>query len=133
MLDSSFDGEFAGSYVQVDSNDTDWLLTCYIVMCKTGQFCTHPWDRPFMNCATGPDQVMADAIFVEYNTWHTARIEVDPETVTFHFYFDGYYFDSFTPPNAAALKDDSFRVEVGVYLEPNSSATGYIDDVRIGK
>jgi hypothetical protein len=41
--------------------------------------------------------------------------------------------DSFMPPNAEELKDDSFHVAVGVYLEPNSSATGYIDDVRIGK
>jgi hypothetical protein len=132
MLDGNFDGEFVGNYVQVNSNDTDWLFTCFIAMCKAGQFCTHPWDRPVMNCATGPDQAMA-AISVEYNTWHTARIEVDPGTVTFHLYFDGYYFDSFTPPNAAALKDDSFRVEVGLHLEPKSSATGYIDDVRIGK
>ena len=133
MLDSNFDGETAAVEVQLTSNDIDWLLTCYIAMCKTGQFCTHPWDRPVMNCLSFPDQFMADAISVEYNTWHTARIEVDPETVTFHMYFDGYNFNSFTPPNAAALKDDSFHVEVGVYLEPKSSATGYIDDVRIGK
>jgi phosphonate transport system substrate-binding protein len=132
MLDSNFDGESAIVFVQVTSNDTDWFLSCYIIMCKTGRFCTHPWDRPFMNCIS-PDQYEPDAIGVEYNTWHTARIEVEPETVTFSFYFDGYYFDSFTPPNAAELKDDSFRVEVGVYLEPRSSATGYIDDVRIGK
>jgi hypothetical protein len=132
MLDSNFDGEFAASYVSVDSNDTDWGLACFVEMCKTGSFCTHEWDRPLMGCVS-PDQYYPDLIGVEYNTWHTARIEVDPETVTFHFYFDGYFFDSFTPPNAAALKDDSFHVEVGVYLEPNSSATGYIDDVRIGK
>ena len=132
MLDSNFDGEFANSLLVVVSNDTDWWLGCFVEMCTTGQFCTHEWDRPLMGCVS-PDQYYPDLIGVEYNTWHTARIEVDPETVTFHFYLDGYYFDSFTPPNAAILKDDSFHVEVGMYLEPRSSATGYIDDVRIGK
>jgi hypothetical protein len=132
MLDSDFDGEFAVVTVNVVSNDTDWWLGCFIIMCKTGSLCTHPWDRPLMGCIS-PDQYSPDHIGVDYNTWHTARLEVDPETVTFHIYFDGYYFDSFTPPNAAALKDDGFRVEVGTYLEPKSSAPGYIDDVRIGK
>ena len=125
MLDSNFDGEWADVEVRVVSNDTDWLLACEISMCKTGQYCTHPWDQPVMICIS-PFEYVSDDSDVEYNTWHTARIEVDPETVTFNLYFDGYYFDSFTPPNAAALKDDSFHVDAGVYLEPKSSATGYI-------
>ncbi len=132
MLDSNLEGEYANSHVLIRSNDTNWWLNCRIVMCKTGRFCTYEWDRPWMAC-NSPDQYDSDGIEVEYNMWHTARVEVDPETVTFHIYLDGSYLDSFTPPNATALKDDSFHVEVGVYLEPNSSATGYIDDVRIGK
>jgi hypothetical protein len=137
ILDNNFDGETGAVEVTVTSNDTDWndydwSLGCVIVMCKAGQFCTYEWDRPRMQCVS-PGQYSVERIGAEYSTWHTARIEVDPETVTFHFYFDGYYLDSFTPPNAAELKDDDFHVAVGVYLEPNSSATGYIDDVRIGK
>jgi len=131
MLDSDFDGESAVVAVQI-TNDIDWLLSCFIIMCKAGRLCTYTWDQPLMGCIS-PDQYSPDHIGVDYNTWHTVRIEVDPETVTFNFYFDGYYFDSFTPPNAAALKDDSFHVEVGMHMEPKSSATGYIDDVHIGR
>ena len=131
MLDSNFDGEYAGVQLLIGSNDTDWWLTCKINTCRTFSWC--PPDRAWMDCVSLDQYASDHNRGVEYNTWHTARLEVDPETVTFRFYFDGDYFDSFTPPNAAALKDDSFHVKVGTYLDPNSSATGYIDDVRIGQ
>ncbi len=66
-------------------------------------------------------------------TWHTLRIEVDPNTTTFTYFADGQLIGSHTPTNAEMLKTAKFSLEVGVWgPAPSEPFTGYIDDVKIG-
>ncbi len=130
MLADNFEGETAGVEVFLQSTETDWWLDCRIDTCQTASWCENP-DKPWMMCASLNDYA-PDSIGVDYNTWHTTRMEIDPETVTFKFYFDGTYYDTYTPPNAQDLKDDTFRIKIGLYVLPETTATGYVDNVLIG-
>ena len=128
--------EHANINISLISNDTtdstssgtgtNWFMSCH----------TNKWsnDPPYMNCWTpkwdsppNPGGVRAS-----FNTWHTFRMVIDPETVTFRFYMDGLYYASYTPPEAAELKDDSFHLEIGLFNSPKTSASGYVKDVYIG-
>ena len=71
--------------------------------------------------------------FVDYETWHTVRIEADPSTANLCFYLDGVMLGCHTPNDAAALKVSN---RLGVRLEiwnsgANDTGTRYVDDVRI--
>jgi hypothetical protein len=68
-----------------------------------------------------------------YDTWHTVRIEMNPESGEFAFYVDGQSIGAHTPVEAEALKTAQFDAELQVYLEDGSLVTGYFDDVRIGR
>jgi len=64
---------------------------------------------------------------------HTLRIDVDPVTMRFTYSIDGRQVDSFTPPNAEALKTARFHLKVGIWAESAQTVVGYIDEVRIGQ
>jgi hypothetical protein len=66
---------------------------------------------------------------VDWVTWHTFRIEVDPATMTFTYYIDGQMAGSHVPVDAEKLKKARFTFVTGVC---GKEITGYIDDVRIG-
>jgi hypothetical protein len=68
----------------------------------------------------------------EFGAWHTVRIEVAPEPMTFTYYVDGQMIGDYNAPNADALRDANFRLKVGVWGPGEETFTGYIDDVRIG-
>jgi hypothetical protein len=71
--------------------------------------------------------------FVDYGTWHTVRIEVEPATMTFTYYIDGQKVGSYISPNAEELKEAEFSLDVGVWGASSEPVIGYIDDVRIGE
>jgi hypothetical protein len=68
-----------------------------------------------------------------YDTWHTVRIEMNPESGEFTFFVDGQPMGIHAPAQAEALKTAQFDAELQVYLEDGSLVTGYFDDVRIGR
>lgn len=70
--------------------------------------------------------------FVDYGTWHTVRIEVNPATMTFTYYIDGQMIGSYVPVNVEELKQAKFTVSVVIWGETAEAIKGYIDDVRIG-
>jgi len=72
-------------------------------------------------------------VLVDYGTWHTARIEVDPATMKFTYYFDGEFVDSYIPANAEELKKAEAHFDVGIGSQYTEASIGYIDDVRIGQ
>jgi hypothetical protein len=45
---------------------------------------------------------------------------------------DGEELGAYTAPDAAALKEADFTIELQIYFEEGSLVTGYFDDVRIG-
>jgi hypothetical protein len=60
------------------------------------------------------------------------RLELNPETAAVTFFVDGQQVGAYTPPEAEALKQAEFTVELQVYFEEGALITGYFDDVRIG-
>jgi hypothetical protein len=74
-----------------------------------------------------------EGISVTPGTWHTVRIDVDPDTMTFTYYVDGRVEGTFVPPNAERLKNADFALKVGIWHdERETGMVGYIDEVRIG-
>jgi hypothetical protein len=67
-----------------------------------------------------------------YDTWRTVRLELNPETAAITFFVDGQQVGAYTAPEAEALKQAEFTVELQIYFEEGSLITGYFDDVRIG-
>ena len=80
-----------------------------------------------------PSEYATPGVSVDYNTWHTARIETDSATATVRFYLDNMLIGSHTPTDAMALlASDQVQVAITVWgADPNSSATRYVDTVRI--
>ena len=80
-----------------------------------------------------PSEYATPGVSVDYNTWHAARIETDSATATVRFYLDGMLIGSHTPTDAVALlASDQVQVALTVWgADPNSTATRYVDDVRI--
>ena len=70
---------------------------------------------------------------VNYGTWHTFRIEVEPSTMTFTYYMDGQMIGSHVPVDAEELKKAKFTLTIGVWGPSSEALTGYIDDVRVGQ
>jgi predicted Ser/Thr protein kinase len=70
---------------------------------------------------------------VDYGTWHTFRIEIDPASMAFIYYIDGHMTGSHVPADAEELKQAKFLSRVGVSAHSSDRIVGYIDDVRIGQ
>ncbi len=68
----------------------------------------------------------------DYDTWRLVRLELNPETAALTFFVDGQRIGAYTVPEAEALKQAEFTVELHVYFEEGTLITGYFDDVRIG-
>jgi hypothetical protein len=69
----------------------------------------------------------------DYGKWHTARIEIEPSTMTITYYIDGEEVRSLVPPNAEKLKSEKITFGIGFFSDVASpSYIGYVDDVRIG-
>ena len=80
-----------------------------------------------------PSEYATPAVSVDYNTWHTARIETDPNTANVRFYLDNTLIGSHIPTDATALlASDQVQVAITIWgADSSSSATRYVDDVRI--
>ena len=70
---------------------------------------------------------------LNFDTWYTARIEIDPNTVEVCFYLDNNLLGCHTPNDAAALKTATNLVPRIGSWNGNAGATGtrYFDDVYI--
>jgi len=72
-------------------------------------------------------------------TWHTARIEVDPNTITFTYFIDGQKVREYSPPRVDELKKLFFTLYVhngcsgdGCVDANSRTVNGYFDYVLIG-
>ncbi len=70
---------------------------------------------------------------VAYDTWHVVRIESNPESAELSFFIDDQQFDTYTPAEVEALQEAEYGITLSVWLEDGTLATGYFDDVRIGR
>jgi hypothetical protein len=90
---------------------------------------------PFIWCGQGENQTdyMSGSHYVEYGKWYTVRVEFDPQTAKFNTYIDNSPFYSWQPANIDEIKKKELQVAIGLWTDSNTSITGYVDDVRIGK
>jgi len=65
---------------------------------------------------------------VQYDEWHTFRIEVEPPTMIFTYYIDGQKLGSHVPVDSEKFKNKALELPIGVI----GDVTGYVDDIRIG-
>lgn len=66
---------------------------------------------------------------VNYNEWHTTKIEVAPNTFGLRFYLDDKLIGEHTPANANELKGKFLRMFFGVTADKN--IVGYFDDIIV--
>lgn len=66
---------------------------------------------------------------VDYNSWHTAKIEIAPKTFEFLFYLDDKLIGEHIPTNVNELKGKFLRVFFGVTADKN--IVGYFDDMSV--
>jgi PKD repeat protein len=113
-------------------NGHSWFTGCWL----GGQ---SGWTQAHINCRVSvnpggvwQDEYLAPGMFVNYNDWHTFRIEADPISAHLRFYLDGVLFGDHSPQDAAALlAARSLWAGIVWGRSPNSTATRYVDDVRI--
>lgn len=125
-LSDDVQGDFSMVKVNLSSHvgGEPWFTQCYLAGEET---------RHYFHCDVYNPEfefVTAD-IEVDYNTWYTVRIEIDPDT-TMRFYLDGQLVDSYQPVDAAELQEATFRPKFGMWYRWPSMGTGYFDHVCIG-
>ena len=105
-----------------------WATGCWIGATAGSQ--------PALECNTGGSSGLAYSTGyhdVTYDTWHKIRIEANPVSAELRYYLDGDLIGSHIPSDAAdVLRAVSLvpRISACTY-STNTSATRYVDDVRI--
>jgi hypothetical protein len=103
--------------------DHDWWLKCSIYSWQGNSTAE-------VHCS-GEKDYTSDAVGVQYNSWYTIRLEINPDLSTISFFLDDKQFDSYTLPNSDIIKQ--FGVELSVWSANGGIVTGYIDNVKVGK
>lgn len=78
---------------------------------------------------SAPD--ISQGIPAAYDRWHTFRMEVNPDPLTFACFVDDTLIGSVTPADAPALHQARFHRALDTYRETGSTATTYADDIRL--
>ena len=114
-------------------NGHAWFASCTLSGSATSSRASFSCSIFIREGSSYPNEYLTPGVSVDYNSWHTVRIETDPTTATVRFFLDNTLLGSHTPNDAAALVvNDQMQVEITVWgAEPNSSATRYMDDIRI--
>ena len=67
---------------------------------------------------------------VKFGEWHTAKIELNPNSFELRFYFDDHLLGAVTPADADELKTKAFTTQFGIssYFE-SRHIVAYVDDI----
>jgi hypothetical protein len=116
------------AYVNCDDvNGHGWGAACFL-------YGGANLEEPEFHCwiDSGTIEYIADGDAGPYDTWNTFRIEADPTTAEVRLYLNGSLVGSHVPNDAAALLTAvNCRARIKLTNDPNSTATRYVDDVRI--
>lgn len=131
--------DHVGSYAFVDIQISgsfpghSWWTQCRLGIWSGGTETDYVCDVATYDSGGSHFEYITPSVRGAFDTWHTARIEADPNTANLRFYFDGGLVGSYTPTDAAALRTtNDLRPKVGVWNDgPNTFLTRYADDVRI--
>jgi hypothetical protein len=107
--------------------DGDWSLNCSI-------FGRQQDVAGWASCDTseGYYESSPNGFKVAYDSWHSVRIEMNPDTAEITFYVDDQPIGSTVPANPEEFKNAPFQVKLRAWSADGGLVTGYIDDIRIG-
>jgi hypothetical protein len=123
-------GEYVNQGIGIGSEDLpdgDWFAFCGLT--------AHPDEiEAYFEVAnyggrSSPD--ISQGVPAAHNRWYTFRMEVKPDPLTFACFVDGTLIGSVTPADAPTLRQARFRRALDTYREAGSTATTYVDDVRL--
>jgi hypothetical protein len=115
--------------VPLDGKD-EWATTCFIQRFSTAQAEFGCDVFSYINGETKGEYV-TKSFPVKYDEWHTAKIELTPNTLELRFYFDGELIGEHIPADANLLKAKYLRASFGIYTD--TEITGFINDCVVGK
>jgi outer membrane protein assembly factor BamD (BamD/ComL family) len=137
MIDSDHEGNYAFVKIQISA---DLRAHGWWTQCRLGSYAGGEDEHAGFICDvyTHDDEqfsseYLTPLVHVSYDEWYTARIGVDPQTARLDFYLDGELIGSHVPEDAAELLTVRVWPKVGIWQVANSSATRYIDDVRVAQ
>jgi hypothetical protein len=130
------DPEQHEGYVQLElwgalPEEEGWLAQCLIIPTETvgwGQI--YCWDSPWP--MQPGHSFFSTVYYVELGTWHSTRIEFDPNTTTFTYIIDERVMGSHVPVDAERIGEADFTLSISVWSATDEQVAGYFDDVRVG-
>lgn len=118
-------------FFNTDIASGTWSTNCFI----QSQF-NLPNDPAMFGCGSdintngqGVTEYSTQPIAVNYDEWHTIKMELVPSTFKIRYFLDDQLIGENLPTNADELKNSVLRFAFGVYTDTN--VTGYIDDVVV--
>ncbi len=88
---------------------------------------------PFVNCwaPTWENHPNPNGAVAAFNRWRTFRMDINPDTMEMKFFIYNVKYASYTPPDAATLKNEHFDISIGQFNQANVSSEGYINYIKL--
>lgn len=115
--------------VPLDGKD-EWATTCSIQRFSAAQAEFSCDVFSYIN-GKNKGEYVTESFPVKYDEWHTAKIELTPDTLELRFYFDGDLIGKHTPADANLLKAKYLRASFGIYTD--TTITGFTNDYVVSK
>ncbi len=125
-LDSKTEASTGSVGIQLTTNisGTIWWLTCSIYKNRNN-------DIAEAHCGSA-DNYNSQSIQLSSNTWHTIRIETNPDTANMTFFIDDSRIDTYVYKNPEEFKKSFFHLYIGVWSQDGGLVVGSVDDVQVG-
>lgn len=133
-VNSDHEGGYAFVKLQIWSsvNGNDWWTQCRLGSWQGGGSVIFVCDVAKVVGGNITFEYQSVGQSLEYDTWYVAKIAVDSQTAKVSFYLDEREVGSYTPIDSDALVNARFSPSIGVWNDAaNTSATRYVDDVRV--
>jgi formylglycine-generating enzyme required for sulfatase activity len=129
MLDVNIEASIGSAGIGIDTSN--WWLFCEISGRRQDVYA-------LANCKTDESDAVygaysANGFEVQYDTWHTVRFEINPDTAAISFFIDDQQIGSYIPTAPETFKETPFSLLVDAYSKDGGLVTGYFDDVRVGQ
>jgi hypothetical protein len=134
-IDSRYRGE--GSFVKIQlvslyDGKNIWWAECQLnnLQIRYNIFFCNIYYGPTL--VTPKYEYQTADIVVDYDIFHLARMEMNPDTGLFKFFLDGELVGSHMPDSVNQLRKGEFFPQIGSWTGPEEVFIGYFDDVSIG-
>lgn len=121
----STDNGGANILLRVPLEGKEWAATCWIQRFSETQ-AEYACDVFIFMNQQYVGEYKTESFPVKYDKWHTAKIELTPNTFKLHFYLDGELIGEHTPSDVNVLKTKHLSASFGVYTD--TKITAFIDD-----